>query len=367
MEKQITINTILEYYDIPQLFVGTDNVNTRYLCMLFDDTEQYSYIAVPVSPRRLNLFLAGKLDLREIYTNPEISFEYYIATPCEQRFQLHPYHTDTLPEEMLPCEGYLYAPSDENDTITQEMTEYLHPIIHLGFEDTNNSHDINAICLSDILKEYQSMVINCFRKEGGNKRSTDPRLRLFNTSAASFNLHLYAEAPLGLFNISSIDRTLHSIDKLMKCSNENELKQMAETLKGHTISSYKNFVKKLIDNELSVKYGWFDSLSENKIINTKIQLPQLHQIYEILVKSSELAKEIKEFDGILIGLNTEKGTWNLELIDGNNIKGTTENPTLLHGLTSKKEYHIICEEIIEQIDISLKEKSTLKLISIQEI
>lgn len=369
MITKIEIDRILDFYDVPQLFLGRDIIGTRYLCLLYDDSEYCKYIAIRISIDRLRAFFAKGFDLRSLLISPEIDDEYYIVSYYDDFYHIEKYNNfGALPEAMLPEEGYFFEGGNDDASIMCEAIEFNHPVIHLGFEDVQNSHSISVSTLSVLTTQYQSMVANCYKKIDGTKDDRDFRLRIFAYSAASFNVHMYAESDLDLFGSSRIDKTLYKLDSLLKCTTDEQLREFLIPLKGHTIRSYKNFIKELISNKIAVKYKWVSSIAEGKIVANKVGLPKLEQIYEVLSESSEFEKEEKTFEGYLTGFWMSSCKWSLKTDSGEEISGKAKSPDLLFGLVSGEvRYKITCEEILEQNNVSSKEKVTLILINIEEI
>ena len=105
----------LEYYDVPQVFVATDAMGTRYLCTLFDKAEYdgYKYIGVQISEPRLMAFLGGQLDLREAYLHPEVENAVYLVVAQKGTLTattlLQP---RDITENMLPEAGYYFDASE---------------------------------------------------------------------------------------------------------------------------------------------------------------------------------------------------------------------------------------------------------------
>lgn len=60
MEDVLRIDKILDFCDVPQLFVARDAFDTLYLCLLYDDETVYRYTGIRISTRRLESFLAVK-------------------------------------------------------------------------------------------------------------------------------------------------------------------------------------------------------------------------------------------------------------------------------------------------------------------
>lgn len=113
--RQLTLNQVFEYYDVPQIMMATDATGTRYLCTLFDCSEStgYQYVGVQISEPRLMAFLGGQLDLREAYLHPEVENALYLVNARDEVLTANEVlHKEDLNEEMLPDSGYYYDASD---------------------------------------------------------------------------------------------------------------------------------------------------------------------------------------------------------------------------------------------------------------
>ncbi len=74
MQKKLNISQILVYYDMPELFIATDEVDTNFICLLLEVTENSpSYLSTAISANRLSSFVKGQLELRQILIEPEIN------------------------------------------------------------------------------------------------------------------------------------------------------------------------------------------------------------------------------------------------------------------------------------------------------
>lgn len=88
MKRAVEIETLLEFYDVPQLFIAKDKADTRFMCVLYED--------------------GGGIDLRALILAPELEDEYFIVTFQNNEYEIRPFH-GVLKEEMLPEEGYLFS------------------------------------------------------------------------------------------------------------------------------------------------------------------------------------------------------------------------------------------------------------------
>lgn len=124
MEDVLRIDKILDFCDVPQLFVARDAFDTLFLCLLYDDEEIYRYTGIRISARRLDTFLAGDTDLRTLYLQPENEREYYDVVFQSGEYRKVPLMENVLPEDKLPSAGYV-LPKDtrENVVINLPVTD----------------------------------------------------------------------------------------------------------------------------------------------------------------------------------------------------------------------------------------------------
>src|SRR5215204_3147130 len=107
MKKFFTIRQILLMYDVPELLLVKDEVDTNYLCLLVSKTEQeWLYLSVSISSNRLLTFFRGKIDLRNVFENPEIK-EYYRFTSIDTIIEAEKVYFERFPENYLPEVGFI--------------------------------------------------------------------------------------------------------------------------------------------------------------------------------------------------------------------------------------------------------------------
>lgn len=120
MNNELRLDKILDFYDEPQLFIARDIFDAQYICLLYDDANAPTYTAVKISNERLADFLAGKADLRQLFTNPEVKGEYYDVVYSGNHFAIAPLDIKSLPEDRLPQDGYTLD-SDSQESITVHL------------------------------------------------------------------------------------------------------------------------------------------------------------------------------------------------------------------------------------------------------
>ena len=119
----LKVDSILEYYDNPQLLTARDCFDTLYLCLLYEDFPQCKYTAIRISSKRLNDFYKGKKDLRSLYLSPEDNKEYFEVIYDKNTFRLNPNASHNIPEDKLPAEGYFLDKSGKESIIVNIPTK----------------------------------------------------------------------------------------------------------------------------------------------------------------------------------------------------------------------------------------------------
>jgi hypothetical protein len=126
--RQLRLLQILEHYDVPQILTAVDATGTRYLCVLYDNSEDkgYKYLGVQLSENRLQSFISGQLDLRDAYLHPEVENALYIVdVKNETLMATEMSGAQDLNENMLPEVGYFYDESDMDNISTASDTYQL--------------------------------------------------------------------------------------------------------------------------------------------------------------------------------------------------------------------------------------------------
>ncbi|MBO5601266.1 MAG: hypothetical protein J5957_01485 [Prevotella sp.] len=119
MNNLLKIEKILDFCDVPQLFIARDAFDTMYLCLLYEDNPSCLYTAIKISSNRLDTFLSGQIDLRELFENPEVPFEYFDVEYSDNKYTFRP-HQDTMVEETrLPLHGYKMNGNEQENVIVQ--------------------------------------------------------------------------------------------------------------------------------------------------------------------------------------------------------------------------------------------------------
>jgi len=377
LNRLLNISQILVYYDFPHIFTANDKVNTSYLCMLVSIEDEPLFIATQISKIRLINFLNGSVDLRDIFENPEIN-QIFTFNQIEDEINAKLFELAVIPNSFLPEKDFYFKNhSQSDDIIVQESIEYENAVVHLAVSDEQNNYSIEADDLGDIMKLYQVIIENTYKKELSNKKIKDKKsyylpnnykLRAFASSLSSFNIHLYSTSQRDLFGNAIIEVGLEKFSQLIsEYKSDDAYIEILRSVKGHSVSTLRKLMKKLIDDNLTIKHKWY-SPNKDTVDFIKVTPEKANRIYKVLNSSEELAEEIRIFEGHLVQVDIDKGTWRIKNIeDGNEYSGES-NPDYLQGLTVETvNYKITCTELIEAMKVSEKEKTKYILTEIKEI
>ena len=367
MNTIIAIDRVLVYYDLPQVFVGKDVVGGLYLCLLEESREEYDeYLGVNISQYRLFELLAGKIDLRSVYLQPEIQ-NYYIIRGFDEFAVVK--SKSTIVESDLPAEDYfIHYDLDPNDIIYKEVSVLNKPVFHIGVVDEHSRPDVDIEVLGKVLISFKGMYSNAMPKLG----VTGPRsLRAFVDQAASFNLHVYADVEPDLFGTSDVDKVFAHIDKMLSFSDTDEYVECLRKVRGYSLNHYRNLIETLISNKSTLKYKYKTAELDSVPVENYINLTTLMNIREMLQRNADLNKEDIELKGHFTALSADRLTWTFEVIDeegkSKKYSGRVDDKDLLDGVTLlSKGYKILCVALTKVTEVANKEKTEYLLEDITE-
>lgn len=363
--RRLSIIRILDFYDIPQLFVAQDAIGSNYLCHLYDMSAEgeLSFIGVMVSPSRLSDFINGHVDLRTVFQEREIEGTLFsVSFDGNGNVVAEIFSSELLEESMLPEENYFYDDSaDEDQEMIERAATVNKTIVRLAFETEDNRHDIDAKCFSKAIANFQSLVDNSYRKLYKESDSANSRLRISAFKAASFDVELIADEKLDVFGQSQVARTLDVVNDLF-ASNSEKVVQTLRKINGLAVGYYRNFVDALAEHNMSVKLKWVYSTVDHSVHRGFLQTDQIPEITRILTENQALSDENCSYDGVFTAANVESGKWTLMQSDGQAIKGECSQPLMLSGITlDKVNYKIQC--VVKQSinSTTLKESNLILL------
>lgn len=375
----IEIERILIFYDIPQLFVAQDSIGTKYVCLYVEENEinlEYNYVAISISKRKLKLLMTGQIDVRDAFEHPE-THVWYVVNFMDSSLTISLAPFTQIKENFLPEFG-LYIPETkvfEESPIIEESISLNNTVVHLSIVDNKNSNSVEVDLLGNLIKLFQSLVKNTYKKTLSqiqhSKLLDAPEnftLRVVGFSQGSFNVHLVPSSSPDLFGNSNIDIGLTQIDKIIgDVTDETAFLEHIKPYTGHSITAYKKMLVEIIKKDIKFIYKWTSNSSY--LVHTKvIDKIYAQQVYDILTSKSELSQEIKVFTGLVKQADVANRHWRiLDMEDQKEYSGRAANIDLAGITLDEVIYRFTCEEIIEELKINDSEKISYVLISYERI
>ena len=116
--KNLEVEKILEYYDVPQLFTARDDDGCRYICLLYSHPNgEMDIVGVGVSTVKLMKFLGGEIDLLSMFLNPEDGYHIVDVNTWYYGRHFALERKEPLEDYMLPDEGYFYKENKDEEGI----------------------------------------------------------------------------------------------------------------------------------------------------------------------------------------------------------------------------------------------------------
>ena len=109
-------------------------MESLYLCLLSSNPDEYDCTAIRISHCRLTEYLSKRVDLRTVFTNPEIAGEYFrVTADGEDRLILSTLDAKGLTEDRLPEEGDYYDGEYRRTTTRISSAPYPQPNKHTSW------------------------------------------------------------------------------------------------------------------------------------------------------------------------------------------------------------------------------------------
>lgn len=380
--RSLTLNRTLVFYDGIQVFIADDQVGTKYLCTLAEQTSELDrYLCVPISNARLIRLLSGGTDLRLVYCDAEIDELVLIESRDGELDGLPTSNValSDIPEEWLPGEGFNLSDIASNaDRVVEEAIERSRTIIHYSLNppEAVSSTKIYADRLSQATKLIQRLVRYAFRrairqfdKETRERLNVEEncRLEVFAFSPGSFTLHMQSATPVDMFGYSELVKALDMIDRIVILADApGETVDQVSQIGGHFATAYKDLLRFIVDTETDIKYSWAspDRLSGS---THSISGMQAKPLYEALTERTDIGFESVILIGKLNKVDKKQMTWRLiNESDQKDYSGVSE--TDLAGLVIETQrYELTCEERLEEERGTGREFAKLHLLSFREL
>ena len=328
---RLKITEILEYYEVPQLFIAMDAIGTSYLCLTYDVDAKgvLKCLSADISKDRLNDFITGHLDLRSIFLEPEL-FVYDVEVKGEEVEAKK--RDEDLEDTMLPDEGYfLNFAQRENYEMICASREERRTIIRLAFNHETNNHTLPVDVMTKSLHDFQAIISKAYHKLYKNVDENYANLNVRAAIAASFDLEFVSNEETDLLGGSKIADTLGMIQPLFS-DNDDDVADCLVFFK-NAQSNYKSLVKTLSENSVSFKCKWVDSSLELKVSECPVSTNRMIGLYSLASSLEQMEDTTETFEGYFFMANTRSGDWKIKTNVGSRPKsGKCYERSLLNGI-----------------------------------
>lgn len=373
--------TVLVQYDVPELFVGQDIIGRQFISLLVEDDEKLKYLAVPISKNRLEKFLSGDIDLRTVFELPETSEYYQVSFNDDNNIIVQFWSTEIPNKGYLPDEGFSFD-LDLIDDIQTDSYVKQKGIVQLTLKNHEEPEEfvVNANRLVSHLGIFQKLLERSYKKtisliNPSNKKellSQDfSTLQVYGFAEGSFKVKLQTKKNIDVVGNSFIDQAFKALDQIVQNYDDQELLQsILIDYKGHFVSSLREFVETIINENEPIEYKWFSPSLEKPIVKS-INIEVANEIHNFLKARNELETEEAIFEGVFVKADVQNGSWKLYNEENNEyILGKSDERTKssLSGITLDTVlYKIYCHEEVFEVLSSGEEKHEYYLIDFENI
>ncbi len=381
MSRLIRFLTSLLTYDRPQVVLGVDQFDARYIGLLVDHGDETDrYLCAPISASRFEQLMGGEVDLRSIYEDPEeasfflVEWEEGLAEEWTELVAVEEPADGWLPDPHLLFSDFLPAAEEDDDLIRTEAASRNRAIVHLalGRHDALPIPRVDALELSGALSAFQQLVKQAFRRslrsvgQKAKEYYADPdhhELEVFAFSPGSFRVHMQTKSLPDLFGEASVDRAFELVDAMTRAiTSPAESLEVVRQNRGHLASAYTTFLAFVRDSDDPVHYSW--AVPGGDVTHRRLTPDQAALVLEILSQEKELGSEWVDLTGVFTKVNTKTGSWTLESEGGKEHHGSLheEADDILSGVVVKEvPYKLVCEEILVETLGSRRHKNKLLL------
>lgn len=318
--KTITPADVLLYYDYPQIFSGLDGVGARYLCMLVEESiKGLLYYCVPLSVQRYQALLAGRIEVRTVYEEPELADYYTVRLQGEERS--FPLLEASFRPEWLPDFG-LELDCVGEDEVWQAALQQNAPVSFVSLEvaEAKESARIHTDTLSAFLMVYQNVLqYLCRAVERERTKKTDSSQSsihfgtdVFGFAFGSFTIKLRSSAATDLLGETPHLRiAFERMNALLALSNDPEaLIHALQQMKGHAAGSVIKLLEFCAEHHCPLVHRWASPSSYGSAL-VRLEVSDAAHSARLCRLKKELNREEVFLSGSLEKAAVGSGDWML--------------------------------------------------------
>ncbi len=361
---------VYNYYDIPILFLCENAASQLYIVFFADRLPDHDvWLYAEVSIARLNLIRAGKIDLFDTFSKPEMDRLLKVIIPSNNSVEFS--SEFILPSELSedifpPVNDYLdieYTPYVPQTSIVDIAKAAGREIISFAFK-TIEGYNAEApiLQLGGVLTCFQN-VMNIIEVARRSVKNITPAIRetmrfyALPFQPGSFEIKLASkkrdESQMELFELpSEQNETLTQFFNLLESKdNKSDLKSILTKLGLKTTNQYRYLLTSLDKLDTDVTLSW-TSPKVNKdavVYFSKNEIPPLIETLKAIEEEQEEPQTIK---GELIGLSLDRNKFELQVNSEEDpiIRGVIgDNPNVnITKATISSQYKALIQEIVKR-------------------
>lgn len=338
-DRQLSVQSVLEYLDGPILFLAQDEAETSYICsFLRHNLNTTEFLCSRFAPSILRRFLAGSIDLREAITTAKIP-ENLLLVVHENQGQDEPLvarslkSLDEIDPQLLPAEGYFIPPEIGNAILSTE-----HAMIEASLElsEAMTEHVISSYTFAAFIKTFQDVLKFSFKKSLADvpvalkkilSNSDDYMFQISGMGPhASFSVIMRSKEQADLSQHVNFERALNLLETIVKNSSNSDLTiEELKKHKGYLVNAYRRLLKFLIVSKSTLRLKWHAPRNGYPIKRFSITLENAVKIDAALSERSDMEGELISFVGKVPHVNVPSGAWTIKTEEGKSFSGTVED------------------------------------------
>lgn len=363
----LRIETVFQFYDIPRLFLCTNNSGAKFIALsVFDDYEIFKWLYLPVSADRFSSIVNKGIFLRDAFLSPEDGFLYEVESNFSGESTVRHVFPEQVPSDDLP---------EEN--IHLESKESVH--VGLGVIDadlaaessrreTFNLHfypwdtklpEIDVTDLGGILTSFQELAnaLGQYCKGDVTLKGAIPadileatKFRATQIFEGSFGLQLKSKSMSDLFHSSLASDVLLELTNLIESrDNEDCISNKLHELKGRVASKYRSFLRAVSKLDSPMKLHWGSPNSERgRVLSLSKQ--EIKKAFDLVSKIDIDMSDSVTFRAELLGLDVMTKRYRVRhLSDNEDYSGKILDESLEAVMHSEINglYNVTLKKIIE--------------------
>ena len=326
---KLVIDEIFIFYEEPQLFTCTNEIDHKYIILL-TDMDDHQWLVVPISEARLSRMKSNQLSVKNAFIEPELKnlwkIQEYDSTLIINKIKIEEIPSCDLPDddlfldykfdELMPC-------VDRNliEVSVKEKRDIVDIVLNVS---DSHIREIESEALGEVLSLTQQILYSLAAGKSNKKISKDIKdkttMVICGTFAASFGVRFKSSGYSDLFGSTDVSPVIKMFSELLGSKDgEKDLKEVIQNYSKKTIVRYRQLMETLLqaDTSLAIK-----AASPNKYcFDVDFTKDDIKRNLIILEKEIENDPDILTMYGTMVGINVASNTFVFKNMDNEKFSG----------------------------------------------